>query len=65
MPAAYLLLRLPDFVIGLLGFTTISAALACGSDTIQITTFIVSSVEVSCGPVLRAYRELGLSLAWQ
>ena len=57
MPAAYLLLRLPDFVMGLMGLslTTLSAPLACDSDAIQITTFIVSSVEVSCSPVLRAY----------
>ena len=66
MPAAYLQLRLPDFVIGLLGLSLItpSAPLACDSDAIQITTFIVSSVEVSCSPVLRAYQVLYKTLAW-
>ena len=52
MPAAYLLLRLPDFIIGLLGLslTTLSVPLACDSDGIQIATFIVSSIQVSRGP---------------
>ena len=49
MPAAYLLLRLPDLIVGLLGFTTgaVSAPLACRSDATQITTLIFSSVQVS------------------
>ena len=46
MPAAYLLLRLPDLIIGFLDLTAISVPLACASDAIQITAFIVSSLQV-------------------
>ena len=59
MPAAYLLLRLPDVIVLLLGFTTVSSPLACGSDDIQITIFILSCLQVSLSWItLHRAREL-------
>ena len=54
MPAAYLLLRLPDLIIGFLDLTAISVPLACASDAIQIAAFIVSSLQVSWLPLHRS-----------